>query len=143
MLPNDILDIIFHYLEKFSTVDGFLIARVDVRRRNLFGLHTSNVKLTKRGKALRFLFQNIDKLNWIGISRNPSVPVEFFREHVDKLNWSGISFNPSVPVEFFREHVDKLDWSGISRNPSIPIEFFRENIDKLDWIGISSNTFEA
>ena len=47
----------------------------------------------------------------------------FFKEHLNKLDWRGISRNKSIPIEFFKEHIDKLDWYWISRNESIPIEF--------------------
>ena len=46
---------------------------------------------------------------------------EFFEKNIDKLNWLYISMNRSIPIEFFEKNLDKLSWPYISYNKSIPI----------------------
>ena len=120
-LHVDIIHEILFLAEKSSAVDGFRFARIDRRRYKIFCQKSLDTRLSKLGQALRFLRENLDKLNWDMISLNPSIPIEFYRENIDKLDWWGISFNPSIPIEFYRENIDEVNWAVISRNKFVPV----------------------
>ena len=82
--------------------------------------------------------------DWIGISCNPNITIDFINSHSDKpWNWFGISRNPNITIDIINSHSDKpWNWSGISYNPNITIEFIEANQDKpWDWYRISYNKF--
>src|ERR1700735_2466662 len=62
---------------------------------------------------------------------------DFFEEHLDKVGWVCLSSNPSIPLSFFEKHLDKVFWHCLSQNPSIPLSFFKEHIDKVYWSALS------
>ena len=66
-----------------------------------------------------FFENHLDKVNWVCLSENESIPIEFFENHLDKLNWVQLSGNESIPIEFFENHLDKVNWSNLSLNESI------------------------
>ena len=67
--------------------------------------------------------------NWNGISRNPSLTMEFLEKHLNdtRFDWYVISINPSLTMEFVEKHSSdlKFDWDRISRNSNIPITLFQ------------------
>lgn len=70
LLSNDIIDKILLITESKYTICGFRFARIDVRRRKIFDQKSTDARLSKRGSALRFLREHIDKLRWINVSEN-------------------------------------------------------------------------
>lgn len=133
----DIIDKILLIVERSSVVDGFRSARLDRRRNRIFGLHSRDLRLSRRGKWLRFYCENIDHLHWYHVQHNPIFPIEFYLYNIHRIDVTELSFNPSVPFEFFRDNVNSIHWPALSQNPSIPVEFLRENVDMLDWSNIS------
>ena len=90
-------------------------------------------------KALRALYRETKKF----VEEQSRRRVEdFFREYIDKVNWYGLSQNPSLSEAFFRENISKVDWRWLSYNPSLSEAFFRENINKVYWDGLSYNSFK-
>jgi hypothetical protein len=44
---------------------------------------------------LDFVHQNIDKIDWKWLSRNPNA-IHLLEKHLDKINWQMISRNPNA-----------------------------------------------
>ena len=89
-----------------------------------------------------FVLKYSDKLDWMSISSNPNITMEFIEKYPDKpWDWYVISHNPNITIEFIEKYPAKpWDWSSISRNPNITINFLEKNFDKpWDWSSISSN----
>jgi hypothetical protein len=47
----------------------------------------------------------------------------FYMEHISDINWIGMSKNKLVSIDFFERYVDKLNFSVLLRNNAIPIKF--------------------
>ena len=85
-------------------------------------------------KALKLLEQNIHKINWSLLAKNPNA-VYLIEQHIDKLKgheWSWLSKNPSA-VPLLERHLDKVDWIRLSSNPSPDaIHFLEKHQDLLN-----------
>ena len=123
--------------------------------KNLIGIITNYLGYQK---GINFKIQlyenNLNKVNWKSLSKNTSIPYQFFEKHLAlqskemniKIDWTELSGNTNIPVTFFEKHLDKVDWYSLSRNTNIPYWFFEKYIydleyeSKLDWYNLSSNT---
>ncbi len=84
--------------------------------------------------TLEFIEANIDKnWYWLELSANPTVTPQLLEKHLNdprwKWNWVGLSRNPSMTPEFIENHPDyPWDWKWISQNPSLTTQFIDHHI---------------
>ena len=84
--------------------------------------------------------------NWLGVSWNPNLTMEFVKDNPDKgWDWLGVSWNPKLTMEFVKANPDlRWDWYGVSWNPNLTMEFIEAHPDlRWDWSGVSCNTFKG
>jgi hypothetical protein len=56
---------------------------------------------------------------------------KIFQENIDKLNWNILSKNPNA-LYLLEQNMDKINWSQLSENPNA-LYLLEQNIDKIDW----------
>ena len=98
-----------------NVFDSVRFSVLSKRHHAVFGINSKDNRLNRQHKIFRFFLRHIEKVNWYGLSSNPSIPLAFFEKHLDKIDWYRLSSNPSVPFEFFEKHLDKskLDWTKL------------------------------
>jgi hypothetical protein len=65
------------------------------------------------------LTQNIDKIQWNHLSKNPTIHnTQFFKQHKDRFNWSLVSSSVNQ-LNFVVENADRIDWQAFQTNPHI------------------------
>ena len=79
---------------------------------------------------------DINKLDWIGLSRNPNA-IELLKENQDKINWLWFSKNPNIftyDYKLMKEKMkDTIKKSGIVEELMAYI-FHPKNMNKwIDW----------
>jgi len=68
---------------------------------------------------ISLLSKNIDKIDWLYLSANPSsYVIELLKKNSEKINWIILLLNPSA-IPLLSENLNKVDWYWISYNPSI------------------------
>jgi len=104
-----------------------------------------------------------DRLDWMYLSKNPSLTPALIEKYEDKWDWNWISKNPSLTpalIEKYNENVDwgfltdnpsltpavieKYDhiwvvWSDLSYHPSLTPALIEKYEDKWDWDTLSNN----
>ena len=74
--------------------------------------------------------------NWVGISRNPNITMEFIEKYPDKMwIWGpyGISYNPNITIEFIEKHINKIYFEYLSSN-NFTYENKRINKKEAYWL---------
>jgi hypothetical protein len=95
-------------------------------------------KLSENPNAIYLLEANKDKIDWTGLSSNPSPrAIHLLETNKDKIHWYGLSRNPNA-IHLLETNEDKIYWETLSRNPNA-IYLLEENLDKIDWRGLSFN----
>ena len=79
------------------------------------------------------------KLNWVNLSRNPSLTPALIEKYEDKINWDYLSRNPSLTPALIEKYENKWDWDWLSRNPSLTPALIEKYEDKLNWKWLSKN----
>jgi len=54
---------------------------------------------------------NVNKLNWDGLSRNPSA-INLLEKNIDKINWDILSLNPNA-LYLLEQNLDKINWYNL------------------------------
>ena len=88
--------------------------------------------------AMSFLEKNLDKVDWILLSKNSSeYAIRILERNLDKIKWKQISSNPSA-IHILRDNLDKVNWKelGIKRNA---IDIIKQNMDKIHWKELCKN----
>jgi hypothetical protein len=90
-------------------------------------------------KAIQLLEQNIDKINWFGLSNNPSA-IHILEKYPDKICWRSLCYNKNgLPI--LKNNIDKLNkehWMILSKKPyAIPLLEMYPN--KIDWAALCMN----
>jgi hypothetical protein len=94
--------------------------------------------------TMEFINANPDKpWDWIGISSNPNLAMEFIANPDKPWSWWHISCNPNIKLQDIFANSDKpWNWEYISQNSNITIEIIEANPDKIcNWTGLSVNKF--
>ena len=60
---------------------------------------------------------NLDKVNWINLSRNPTA-IHILEENLDKVDWFSLSTNPAA-IHLLETNLDKINWYLLSGNPAL------------------------
>ena len=79
------------------------------------------------------------KLNWVNLSRNPSLTPTLIEKYIDKLYWDGLSQNPSLTPALIEKYEDKLYWDGLSQYPALTPALIEKYIERWDWDWLSRN----
>jgi len=78
------------------------------------------------------LEKNPDKINWSGLSENPSA-IQLLKKNPDKIIWWNLSANPSA-MDLLETNPDKIIWKTLSRNPSErAMQLLEKNQRKIYW----------
>ena len=83
-----------------------------------------------------------DKINWYGLSRNPSPrALQLLEDNPDKINWFQLSENQSErALQLLEDNPDKINWYNLSFNPSPrALQLLKKNTDKINWDGLFRN----
>ncbi len=68
-------------------------------------------------------------IDWEKLSANPN-GIGILEQNIDNLNWKGLSLNPSSwAIELLEKNQDKIDWWNLSENQSA-IHILEQNFDK-------------
>ncbi len=78
----------------------------------------------------------IEKLNWVGLSRNPNA-IQILEANMDKIDWEWLSENPNA-IHLLEANQDKISWWRLSRNPNAT-QILKANPDKINWRWLSEN----
>ena len=97
-------------------------------------------------KAIHILEKNLDKVDWLQLSRNPNDrAVNLLLENQDRIDWHGLVLNPNIrALKFLEKNPGKIDWYWLSRNPCLfeldyfsmareRTDIFREDLMKAVW----------
>ena len=102
-----------------------------------------NVKETNLELPLRLLdWINESKLDWIGISGNPSPnAIQMLKKNPDKIYWNWLSGNSSFDaIQILKENPEKINWDYLSGNSSLDaIQMLTTNQEKINWPILSGN----
>jgi len=165
-----------HISEVDEVVD--LVKSVNTQRANSTPVYvyvpmyvpTSHVNwntLSMNPYAIHILEKNMDKIDWLHVSINPSSrALHLLEQHPENIRWKHLCSNKnklarhlletypenicwkqlslnesSWAIEFLERHPDKIEWSFLSKN-SHPhaIALLEKHPDKIDWIYLSRNT---
>ena len=74
-------------------------------------------RIIRESKCYTSLENNIDKINWFFLSKNPNA-IHLLEKNMDKINWSKLSENTNA-IMLLEKNKDKIDWDELSTNPSI------------------------
>ena len=77
-----------------------------------------------------------DKLNWIGLSKNPNA-LHLLEQNPDKIFWHSLSQNPNA-IHLLEKHLDEIDWENLSGNPNA-LHMLEANSNKIAWWRLSMN----
>ena len=95
--------------------------------------------LSANPRAIRWLEQNLDKINWSELSSNTEA-IHILKKNPDKIDWSKLSSNTAVAaIHLLEKNPDKIDWSALSSN-SAAVHMLKQNPDKIVWRELSRNT---
>ena len=87
-------------------------------------------------KLKEFINNNIDKLDWSALSKNPNA-INILENYLKKIDWVYLSQNPNT-IHLLEQNPDKINWSNLSSNPNA-IHLLEQNQDKINWIALSGN----
>jgi len=92
--------------------------------------------LSKNPNAIELLKANPKKIDWTYLSSNPNA-IELLKENPRYINWYNLSANPNA-IELLRANPKMINWHNLSGNPSA-IELLKENPENIDWKILSGN----
>jgi hypothetical protein len=122
------------------------------------------INLSDNTCARHILKQNVNKIHWFSILRNPNVidiileyideykktnninllssnthpkALEWLTNHPNRISWFHLSSNPNA-MDLLLKCPEKIRWDGLSRNPSA-IDMLLKNTDKIYWCNFSRN----
>jgi len=123
-----------------------------------------NLSSNSCSTAIHILKQNINKIDWFLILRNPNAidiilahidyygnsnaidlfscnthpkAIEWLSTHPDLISWYYLSSNPNA-MPLLLKYPEKISWDRLSQNPS-SIDMLLENPDKIYWTNFSRN----
>ncbi len=76
---------------------------------------------------------HVKRTLWGSLSMNPHPKaISYLRENIDKVDFSWLSSNPSnEAVSILKEYYNRIDWKWMSTNPAA-IQMLKENMNKVD-----------
>jgi len=74
-----------------------------------------------------------DSINWMNVSMNKEISIDFVREFKDQLIWETLCYYSNLSEEIMREFSDRLNWSTISSKQKLSESFIRDFKEKLNW----------
>ena len=81
--------------------------------------------------------KDVEKIDWVKISKHQKLSEEFIREFQYKVWWKDISRYQKLSEDFIRAFKDEVCWVTISRYQKLSETFIREFKDKVYWWNIS------
>ena len=100
-------------------------------------------ELSENPSAIHLLKKNQDKINWVGLSSNPSEgAMRLLEQNLNKIHWDWLSSNTSDrAMQLLEKNQDKINWNFLSNNPSEgALQLLEKNQDKINWLYLSQNT---
>jgi hypothetical protein len=90
-------------------------------------------------KAVPFLRQHFDKIDWDRLSANSSTEaVELLLQYPQNINWISFSTNPFA-ADYLRIHPEKIDFWGLSWNYNA-VDIIEKKLHReISWVGLSQN----
>jgi hypothetical protein len=79
----------------------------------------------------------MDRMDWLEVSKNKVLSEDFIREFQDKVDWGMISIHSKLSEDFIREFSEKVEWFYISFHSILSENFIREFQNKVYWSFIS------
>ena len=81
-----------------------------------------------------------EKIDWVYLSGNPNA-IELLRANQDKIDFIGLSANPSdEAIKLLKDNPENIVWGVLSANPSDEaIKLLENNIEKINWEMLSTN----
>ena len=91
--------------------------------------------------AMQLVETNLDRINlycWKELSENPSA-IHLLKKNQDKINWVGLSSNPSEgAIQLLEKNQNKIHWDWLSSNTSDrAMQLLEKNQDKINWWSLS------
>ena len=87
-------------------------------------------------KLKNFIKNNIDKMDWEILSRNPNA-IYLLEKNFNKINWLGLCENPNA-IYLLDKNLDKISLIWIYKNANAK-HLLEKNKDKINWGNLSSN----
>ena len=67
---------------------------------------------------IRPVFIVDENVDWIYLSFNPNpIAIHILEQNLDQVDWYGLSSNPSA-IHILEKNLDKVDWNCLSLNPN-------------------------
>jgi hypothetical protein len=88
-------------------------------------------------KFIQCVENNIDKVDWIHISKHQQLSESFIERFQDKVNWNWISKHQQLSEDFIEKFQDEVNWLHISIGQTLSENFIEKYQDKVDWSNIS------
>jgi hypothetical protein len=90
--------------------------------------------LSQNPSAIDLIEKNIDKINYIELSKNPHpIAIQILENNIDLICWYYLSGNPGA-IKLLKRFPEKIVWSVFSDNTSKnALPLFEANFEKLNW----------
>jgi hypothetical protein len=90
-------------------------------------------------KAVQFLLQHFDKIDWDRLSANQSPEaIKLLLQYPQNINLPAFSTNPFA-TDYLRLHFEKIDFWGLSWNYNA-VDIIEKNLHRdICWVGLSQN----
>ena len=127
ILPQEIIDIIFQYLNINDLGNCIFVSKRWHKQCN-------NKYIIK--KMVNKLLQNISKINkkeWKFINKNKEITYSIIMNNKDKVFWNNISRNLELSEEFIEKYENKVNWDDISGYQKLSEEFIEKYKDRVFW----------
>ena len=95
--------------------------------------------ISGNSKAVPFLLQHFNKINWDRLSSNQSKEaIELLLQYPENIHLAAFSTNPFA-ADYLRLHFEKIDFWGLSWNYNA-VDILEKNLHKdICWVGLSQN----
>lgn len=102
-----------------------------------------NLSQSSNPEVIKFLEDNLDKVDWAVLSNNPiDAALDILESNIDKINWILLSRNTNDrAIRLLESNIDKINWNQLCHNTnSDAIRLLEGNLDKFELYLIASNT---